>query len=106
MKPSSLSWLLSVKSTANQMNVASTSPCLAMSSRVMTPVASSAPRPRNAIAVESRPSVAAEAQSATMPTKTTSTIHSWRESGPSAASACLAAAGASGVRRTSGPMTR
>ena len=72
MKPSSLSWLLSVKSTANQMNVASTSPSLAMSSSVMTPVASSAPRPRNAIAVESRPSVAAEAQSATMPTKTTS----------------------------------
>ena len=60
MKPSSLSWLLSVKSTANQMNVASTSPCLAMSPRVITPVARSAPRPRNAIAVESRPSVAAE----------------------------------------------
>ena len=55
MNPSSFNWLLSVKSTANQMNVASTSPWLAMSSSVMTPVTSSAPRPRNAIAVESSP---------------------------------------------------
>ena len=61
MKPSSLSWLLSVKSTANQMNVASTSPSLAMSSSVRTPVASSTPSPRKAIAVESSPSVAADA---------------------------------------------
>ena len=61
MNPSSLSWPLNVKSTANQMKVASTSPSLAMSSSVSTPVASSTPRPRNAIAVESSPRVAADA---------------------------------------------
>ena len=61
MNPSSFNWLLSVKSTANQMKVARTSPWLAMSASVITPVTSSAPRPRNAIAVESSPSVAADA---------------------------------------------
>ena len=78
MKPSSFSWLLNVKSTANQMKVASTSPSSATSPSVSTPVTSSTPRPRNAMAVESRPSVAAAPQSATMPANVTATIFSWR----------------------------
>ena len=68
MKPSSLSWPLSVKSTANQMNVARTSPSCRDVRSVSTPVASSTPRPRNATAVESSFSVAASPQSRTMPT--------------------------------------
>ena len=103
MNPSSFSWLLSVKSTANQMNVASTSPSLAMSSSVSTPVASSTPSPRKATAVESSPSVAADApQRDHARRRSPSTIFSSRLSGPSAASACRAAAGASGVAVTSG----
>ena len=81
MKPSALSWPLRVKSTANQMKVASTSPSFAMSPRVKTPVASRTPRPRNATAVESSPSVAAAPQSATMPRKVAATIFSWAPQG-------------------------
>ena len=106
MKPSSLSWLLSVNSTANQMNVASTSPSCRMSSSVSTPDARRPPRPRNATAVESSPSVAADAQSETMPANATITTFSSRVSGPSAASARRAAAGASGVDVSSGAMIR
>ena len=102
MKPSALSWPLRVKSTANQMKVASTSPSFAMSSRVKTPAASRMPRPRNATAVESRPIVAAAPQSATMPRKVAATIFSCRRKGPMASRARRAATGASGVEVTSG----
>ena len=67
MKPSLFSWLLSVNSDANQMNVASTSPSLAISLSVRTPVASMMPNPRKATAVESMPSVEESPQSATIP---------------------------------------
>ncbi len=68
-----------------------------MSPSVRTPDASSMPRPRNATAVESSSSSDADAHSATMPTNAARTIFSSRLSGPSAASARRAAAGASGV---------
>ena len=51
-------------------------------------------------------SLAADPHSATIPTKTTRTIRSARVNGPSAASARLASAGASGVACTSGAMRR
>src|SRR5438445_382726 len=50
MNPSSLSWPLRVKSTANQMKVAITSPSCLMSSSVSTPDARRPPRPRKATA--------------------------------------------------------
>src|SRR5262245_1304952 len=88
------------------MKMASTSPSLAMSLAVITPVVRSTPRPRNAMAVESRPRKPADPQSATIPTNVIATIHSARESGPSASSALRAAAGASGVDETSGLIAR
>ena len=53
----------------------------------------------------SMPNVDAEAHSPTITRNVIVTIHSSRVSGPSAASACRAAAGASGVEVTSGAMT-
>jgi len=87
------------------MYVARTSPSLAMSCSVSTPVASSTPRPRKAIAVESKCSVAAVAHNTTMTTKVADTIFSWAPSGPSDASAARAAAGAAGVAVTSGAIS-
>ena len=104
MKPSSFSWLLSVKSTANQMKVASTSPSLAMSSSVRTPVASRTRRGRGTRRPSNRaPASTADAQSATMPSERREhDLFLDALSGPSAASARRAAAGASGVAVTSG----
>ena len=87
------------------MNVASTSPSFAMSAPVSTPVASRTPRPNSAIAVESMWNVPATAHPATIATNVPVTIFSARLSGPSAASASRAAAGAPGVARTSGAVS-
>ena len=76
-----------------------------MSLAVRTPVARSNPNPMNATAVESIPHTAATAHTATIPTNTADTICSCLVKLPSAASAFRAAAGASGVAVTSGPIT-
>ena len=76
MKPSSFSWLLSVKSDREPDEGRQHVAFLRDVAGVSTPVASSTPRPRNATAVESRPSVAASPQSTTMPAKVAATIFS------------------------------
>src|SRR5262245_61128687 len=75
-----------------------------MSPSVSTLVASRTPRPRNATAVESSDSAAADPHNSTMPANVVSTIFSLRLSGPSVARARRAAAGASGVAFGSGPI--
>ena len=98
MNPSSFNWLLRVKSTANQMNVASTSPSLARCpASVRTTSPSSTPSPRNATAVVSRPTLAPTAHNATIPRKVASTIFYSRVIGPEGGQARRAAAGACGV---------
>ena len=104
MKPSLFSWLLNVNSDANQMNVASTSPCPAMSLGVSTLVASMIPSPRNATAVGSTCRVLASPHSTTMPRKVIPTTFWSRVRGPSSASVLRASAGAFGMAVTSGLM--
>ena len=102
MKPSSFSCELSANSTASQRKVASVSPCLAMSSRLSTPDASSAPSPMKATAVPLRPSEAPNTQPATISTKITAVTRSSRDMDPMLARSLRAAAGASGVAPTPG----
>ena len=106
MNPSSFSSVLNANSSANQTNVASTSPSFAISPGVRTPVIRNTASPTRATAVASKAKTAADAHSATMVRKVTATIHSCRLNGPSAFSAARAALGASGVARTSGAMMR
>ena len=103
MKPSSLSWLLSVNSTANQMKVASTSPSLAMSPSVSTPRreqhAEAEERDRRRVEPERR-----GRRPQRRPCRRRSRRRSSRRGGAARArgSASRAAAGASGVAVTSG----
>ena len=77
-----------------------------MSSSVSTLAMSSTPKPANAMLVTFSFRVSANIQPDTITTKANAVIFSSRESGPIAASAVRAAAGASGVSRTPGGKTR
>ncbi len=106
MKPSSFSWPERANSTASQRNVASVSPCLAMSSIVRTFVISSTPSPAKAMLVTLSLSESAKIQPATISTNAAAVIFSSRVRGPIAANAVRAAAGASGVAPTPGGNSR
>ncbi len=106
MKPSSFNCPLSANRTASQRNVASVSPCVAMSSSVSTLVISIRPSPPKATLVTLSSSASAKIQPETISANATAVIHSSRDSGPSAASALRAATGASGVSPTPGGNSR
>src|SRR5215475_15596075 len=87
---------------ASQRKVASVSPCDAISAVVSTSNVNSTPRPAKATIVTLRFSLSAKTQPKTISTKATAVILSWRDSGPSVASALRASTGASGVLPTLG----
>ena len=90
------------KSTASHKKVTSVSPCLVMSSSVITPRNSNTPKPMKATLVVLSCSMLPKTQPATISTKVPAVIHSSRDIRPMAASSLRAAAGASGVLPTPG----